>query len=368
MCRRVEEKMRVGESKIKIGIILILKIVCFNLITPSVLANPGLRVERAVIVGEIFPGENAYWTVNVSTEPGDNPMRIQVDVMGFGQSSDGGVKELDSESDNSPYSAREFITVEPKEFYLEPGSSREITVGANVPSMCQGGRYALVRIQGLSENSGDIGVIQTVNVPLLLTLSGTELVREGRIKQINVVRNESIDLTIIFANTGNYHYKAQAHITVRDENRDILAEEESPLSRNSIIPGFEHEFNVILNPSRELSEGMYYAEVEIIREDGTVLDSVDEVFHVTCSTESPPSPEELEFPTPPGLPWIVVMALLTGAIIIATVIFYMRRIKLTKQEKLCSAANNLALPFTSFSYFSVFVNVFNHPYGGASNQ
>lgn len=327
MCRRVEEKMRVERSKIKIGIILGLMIICLSSTASPINANPGLRVEKAVIADEIFPGENANWTVKVSTGPDDSPMRIRVDVMGFGQSLDGRVEELDPGRDNGPYSARGLIEVEPKEFHLEPGSSREITVSASVPGGSQGGKYALVRIQGQIENGGDIEVIQTVNVPLLLTLSGTELIREGKINQVNVVRNESIDMTIIFANTGNYHYKAQAHITVRDESRNILAEEESPLSQSSIIPSFTHEFNVTLNPSRELSEGMYHAEVEIIREDGAVLDSVDEVFHVTGSTESPPSSGELEPPTPPGPPWIVVMALLTGAVIIATVISYMRRIK-----------------------------------------
>jgi hypothetical protein len=201
-----------------------------------------------------------------------------VEVKGLGQSFDGTYKGLPEGEDSNPYSARNFITVSPEEFHLEPGASRDVEVRINVPNdVSEGGRYAITYIRGKYERDDQsrVGFSCAIGVPVVLTIENTELTEAGRITDFSLADEacRTVNITAILKNTGNYHYKAQAQATLRDSSGIRLSAASTPLTTCSIIPDCLREFNLSLTTGEELLPDDWYIDLEILDEDGNVLDT-----------------------------------------------------------------------------------------------
>jgi hypothetical protein len=108
-----------------------------------------------------------------------------------------------------------------------------------------GGRYALISVH--SPASGDealgsegmVGVAVAINSLVRLTISGTELQRTGEIADLSTAgpsNAQNQNISLIFKNTGNYHYKAQAEAALKDKAKAIcFASSQTPLSSNIIL-------------------------------------------------------------------------------------------------------------------------------------
>jgi hypothetical protein len=124
------------------------------------------------------------------------------------------------------------------------------------------------------ENSeGNVGVAVAINSLVRLTISGTELLRKGEITDLRIEDPSSCEhqnISLIFKNTGNYHYKACAKAALKDEEGNLLANSSSPLSSN-IIPSASRIFFMSLAPGKKLQPGTYCISAVVEQEDGSVV-------------------------------------------------------------------------------------------------
>jgi len=241
-----------------------------------------IKVSGSIYTGSISPGSTGVHTMTISTQPTDKPMDLTVDVLGFGQSPQQSFSSLSPEKDTSPYSARTFITVSPKTFHLEPGGSQEVKATIAVPqNVGDGGRYAMLTIRNAPVGSGTMGIVTSISVPVLVTISGTATTLKGSITDVtvaDVVPGQPIRITTVLKNTGNIHYVVKNNVSVFDSSGKLIAEGASPPSTQSVVPPFTQKY--VVNLVTPLSLGTYTATSTASLADGTVLDTKTVPFEV----------------------------------------------------------------------------------------
>lgn len=308
----------------------------------ATVVSTGLEASGAILEVEVAPGEHIRHKMIVCIDDTEPSMGILVEVVGFGQSLDGGNVELDPELDTGPYSARGFLSVSPASFHLEPGGSQRVLLEGEVPAdVGAGGRYALVYIHSLPTGGGPVGIALAIDVPVLLTISGTQLVKTGEIMSLNVsepVSGEPLSVSVVFKNTGNYHFKVFSEGVLKDEGGAVLAHASTTLTSSSIIPSCSRLFELSLSPSSELQPGTYYVRSTVSLEDGTILDGKEARFEI-AKPYTPPRPER---PVPTGL--IIGCTLLIGSFLVLMV--WRKKVKKHRRfvGKLCSSLSPLKWP------------------------
>ena len=241
-----------------------------------------IKVGGSLYMGSIAPGSSAVHTMTISTTPADSPMDLIVDVLGLGQTPEQGNTGLSPEKDTSPYSARTFITVSPKVFHLEPGASQVVTATIAVPqNVGDGGRYAMLTIRNAPLGTGSTLIVTAISVPVVVTISGSDLTKKGIITDVNVadvVPGQPIRITTFLKNTGNIHYVVKNNVSVFDSSGKLIAEGASPPSTQSVVPPFTQKY--VVNLVTPLSLGTYTATSTASLADGTVLDTKTVPFEV----------------------------------------------------------------------------------------
>jgi glutaredoxin len=242
-----------------------------------VFASPGLTVNKQVLQATVAPGSTKIFTVTVSSADDDYAADIAVEVNGLGQTLEGTYLGLDEHEDSGSHTALGFITVSPEKFHLEPGSNQEVEVRIDIlDDVHEGGYYAITYIRSMNggNNPAQVDVSCSIGIPIVLTVENTELVKTGRITDFDVVetiQGNAVDIAAVFKNTGNYHYKALAKASLRDESGIELDSASTALTNCSIIPCYSREFRLSLVPDKELLPDGYYVILEIFDEDGNMI-------------------------------------------------------------------------------------------------
>lgn len=241
--------------------------------------SSGLGVEGVIFDAEISPGQHISHEIKVKLGENEAPMVLKVDVEDWGQSQDGVNHAIANGS--SPYSARDFLRVSPSEFRLEPGQSQIVMVEGDLPiDIGSGGRYALVTIYGLPLDRADenqessVGLAVAVTSILRIIVSGTTLDRSGTIESVEVGELPApglCNVSLVFNNAGNCHFKALARCQAIGDEDAVLAESSSQLSSN-IIPGASRRFRLNLAAENRSISEIRAIEVAVETEDGTILD------------------------------------------------------------------------------------------------
>jgi hypothetical protein len=267
-------------SLVTIGCIICL-ILCFLPVT-------AIKVGGSIYTGSIAPGGTAVHTMTVSTNPEDPPMDLTVDVLGLGQSPGQANTDLSSEKDTSPYSARTFITVEPKTFHLESGASQEVKATIAIPQNAgKGGRYAMLTIHNAPTGTGSTLIVTAISVPVVITLAGTVATMTGVITNVavaDIIPGQPLKITTSLKNTGNYHYKVTNNVSVTDSTGKIVAEGGS-VSPRSIVPPFTVNYDT--NLATPLPAGTYSITSKASLDDGTVLDTKTIPFEMKSAYIAP---------------------------------------------------------------------------------
>lgn len=244
--------------------------------------SAGLQVSGVTFDAEAAPGQSFEHEITVGIRDTDSPMDIVVGVYGFAQTQDGVTTTLEEDLDTGPYSAREFVDVSPERFHLEPGDSQKVILSGTLPSdVGDGGRYAVVNLHTLPMGEGNIGIALAANIPVRITISGSELIETGEIKDVDVGESDATDgqyVSVTFENTGNHHYKAQAEAVIKNEDGDSLCTVTAPLTTSPTIPTYSTLFELPVD--EDLAPGTYTVEATVIHEDGTVLDTEEATFEV----------------------------------------------------------------------------------------
>lgn len=254
-------------KKLAIGLPVVLLLLLF--ICRPVMA--GLRVEGALIQDTVAPGAERTYSFNVSDTTAES-MDVTIRVMGYGEKN-GDLTPLAPDQDTSPYSAREFLTVSPEAFHLEPGERRDITLTARVPGDASGGRYAVVYVLQAPPGGGGAAAVAAVAIPVLLTIKDTNLSRTGEIEKIEIVPGQSpgqVTVNALLTNTGNYHYKFKATAAVRDAGNNVLGTSDPIEANSSLIPGLSRLVAIPVTVTGEMPPGEYIAEVQITNLEGDV--------------------------------------------------------------------------------------------------
>ena len=80
------------------------------------------------------------------------------------------------------------------------------------------------------------------------------------------------NVTMTLKNTGNFHYKPDIELAIKDKNGNTLAND-TLVTNSSIIPPFSHNFRLSLKPENGLEPGKYLISARVSLKDGTKIAS-----------------------------------------------------------------------------------------------
>jgi hypothetical protein len=129
---------------------------------------------------------------------------------------------------------------------------------------------------------GMVGFILAIDVPILLTITGSEVLNKGEIENFSLEQPVSAakqTLSLLFKNTGNIHYYPTVKAVVKDKDGNIAANVTVP-SPISLLPTFTRLFKFDLNPETPLKPGKYNVNASVSLNDGTFLASKEVSFVV----------------------------------------------------------------------------------------
>ena len=231
-------------------------------------------------MNSIPPGGTDTLKMTIGIGLNDDPTDVMVEVLGFGQTRDLVYTTLSPITDLSLYSARKFISLDTNTIHLEPGSKEEVTATITLPkNVGAGGRYAIIYVHAIPGKGKSFTT--AVNVPVLVTVSGSTPTEAGSISRLdvgNMTTGQPISIFTSFKNTGNYHYYNIVNtVTLTNANGIIITQNSTPPSVYAIIPGNTVEF--LVKPDvKDLQAGTYTVNSKIILESGRVLDEKTRTF------------------------------------------------------------------------------------------
>ena len=267
---------------LSLTVTLLLSALSSALLTAAAASDSWLSISGAIVNEIVEPGTSYSYTTTIESSTAAPPMDIRVDACGFGSDLDGAWRYVNQSNDGSPYSALSYIKgLSPTSFHLEPGGSREVTWNMSIPAgISDGARYAMLHIYTLPLGEGEMGYVLAAEIPIILTISGSNKSMTGEITDLttagNVSAGEPIQVSTILRNTGNYYYKARNEVSLRDEQGNPAANAYTLLSEVEIIPTYSREFMgslVPLNQKDGLPPGNYSLTSKAMLPDGTVLDT-----------------------------------------------------------------------------------------------
>ncbi len=280
----------------------------------------GLRVSGAILVTDVSPGETITHQMAVGIRVSDPAMDILVDV-----------KDVDVK-DIGEYSAKNFIAIDKTSFHLEPGGSQDVVVTIHVPQdVGAGGRYAIVYVHSLPSGEGQVGTTVAVNVPIYLTIKGSELIHTGKITELTIGKAVSGQPVVIFTtleNTGNHHFKIKGEVTVSDASGETLDTIYTSLTSSSIVPTLSAQLKATYIPQGELPLGVYSVKSRVMLEDGTLLDEASGSFEVKEPYVPPSPPASVTLMVaPPAAPFnlLLMAGIAVGIVIIILLMVLLRR-------------------------------------------
>ena len=251
----------------------------------AVVSVPGqaLKITGAMWEDEVYPGDNASYDITIGLGSEEPAANFTIEVDGLYQSPEGLNLPVKGENDTSPYTAEPFLNASPLSFHLEPGGTQIVRVNADIPrDVGSGVRYGLLSLRNsgadLAKGKKKVSTVMVSigsNIPVVLTIADTEMNMTGEITDLSLdkVDTKHQNISVIFKNTGNAHYKARLRADLINSSGFKVADAETPVSFSSIVPTFSRLFKVSINPSKPLKRGSYTLKTYVEMGDGTVLAS-----------------------------------------------------------------------------------------------
>ena len=247
-----------------------------------------LPCTQAVIVSgvifnpEVNAGEHVSHEITVSQKSTENATDLTIDLYDWNQTIDGSNIIGEEGSVKTPYSAKSFLNVTPSSLHLEPGSTKKILVEGDIPAgTSPGGRYAIVSIKGTpklaGKDEGAAGLVSVVVVykALIMIKVRGDILQTAEITDLSVekpISPKQQNVTMTLKNTGNFHYKPDIELAIKDKNGNTLAND-TLVTNSSIIPPFSHNFRLSLKPENGLEPGKYLISARVSLKDGTKIAS-----------------------------------------------------------------------------------------------
>jgi hypothetical protein len=272
-------------SRLFCKLFLVSFLLAFLTISPAIAT---LNIVGSKFMGDVAPGQTVSFPMTLSVASTDSAADLELSVLGFANGPDGRYLGLDPAQDTSQYTARPWITLDKTAVHIAPGQQQIITATITVPSNAgAGGRYALINIHTKPLGGGAVALVTAINVPVMVTLKGTQSTETGTIDSISVgdiVQGKPVTITTTFVNTGNHDfYGVKNEITVTDASGKSVAQASSVPLISTIIPGGKVNFVTTINA--DLTPGTYTVASRMIHSSGTVLATKSTPF-TTSSTHA----------------------------------------------------------------------------------
>lgn len=237
-----------------------------------------LSVGNGLLYTDVFPGDDIHHELTVMVEENETATEVTAGLFGHGMGLDGSRILTEDDEEARPYSAVGFLKITPENATLNPGEPVVFVIEGKIPEdVGSGGRYALANITlpPNGDSNKGIAIVLEQLIPIMLTISGSDMVETGEITKINF--SDDI-ISVVFKNTGNHHFKASCEATVKNENGDVISDVAAPLMYTSLVPPASWLFNMPIDAKEELAPGNYTISAKVIKSDGSLLDSKEEVF------------------------------------------------------------------------------------------
>lgn len=211
-----------------------------------------IRVEHLV-----RQGEKGTDMISV-TNDGTAPTRLKVSVEDWTLTKDG--NPMFMKVGNTPYSCAEWIRVNPVDFRIGPGQTREVRYTISVPQGIDDGGYrAAIIFETVPEvipgEKTKRVFLKGRIVTILYEVVGKPIL-QGHANGLKTERKkEGIDFILSLQNTGKVHYRTKGTITVKDEKGEKAFEVEIP--DVPVLPESERKIKVSYDKS--IPKGKYTA-------------------------------------------------------------------------------------------------------------
>lgn len=217
----------------------------------SISVSP-IRVEHWVKQGE--KGTDMILVTN----DGKAPTRLKVSIADFTITSDGNPQFI--KPDGNPQSCAQWIRINPVDFRIGPGQTREVRYTIAVPRDAEDGGY---RAAIIFETVPDVAPGDKMKrvflkgriVTIIYEVVGKP-VPQGHVSSLRAERKqEGIDFVLSLQNIGKVHYRTKGKVTVKDEQGKKAFEMEIP--DVPVLPGSERE--VRISYDKPIVRGKYTA-------------------------------------------------------------------------------------------------------------
>jgi hypothetical protein len=270
----------------KINTAIVALVLGFALTLPAILpACASFTAVGVMYQADVTPGQHIENEIKLSIGTKDHPIDLTADILGLNQTLDGGYTMIKADQDHGLNTARPFLNVSPSQFHLDPGDSKKVLISGDVPlGIGDGSRYAMASIRGSSKGNGSIGVALVLNVPILLTISGSQLSKTAEIIELDAskpIYNNQKNATLTLKNTGNTHFRAIVKAVLKDNKGNVIANSTTiQPTLPPILPEKLRKFVLSLKSNRTIDPGNYALNVTACLEDGTVLAGKETMFDV----------------------------------------------------------------------------------------
>lgn len=217
----------------------------------SISVSP-IRVEHLVKQGE--KGTDMITVTNDGTAS----TRLKVSIDDWALTKDGNPTFMKVE--RNPYSCAEWIRINPVDFRISPGQTKEVRYTVSVPEGIDDGGY---RAAIIFETVPDITPGEKIKrvflrgriVTILYEVVGKPIPKGHANSLKTKLKKDGIDFILSLQNTGKVHYRTKGTITVKDEKGERVFEIEIP--DVPVLP--ESERDVRVNYEKPIPKGKYSA-------------------------------------------------------------------------------------------------------------
>jgi hypothetical protein len=274
--------------KMKMKFWIVAFVLGFALTLPTIIpASAGLSVVGSIYQAEVIPGQHIEHEIKLHIGAEDLPMNLTTSILDLGQNLNGGYTMINADQKKGNFSAQAFLNVSPSKIHIDPGESKNLLISGDVPSnIGDGSRYAMASMRTEPKGSGSVSVALVVNIPILLTISGSQFSRTAEISELDTTNlvNNIENATLTLKNTGNTDFHAMVKAVMKDIHGNPIAN--STITQPTlppILPEKLRKFDLSLKSSKKIEPGNYSLSVTAYLDDGTVLTSKEITLNVKGS-------------------------------------------------------------------------------------
>ena len=242
---------------------LAVRIVVLFLALMGIIPYPALSAEVSIGVSPIRvehvtkQGERGTDMISV-TNDGSAPVRLKVSIEDWHLTREG--TPVFMKAEKSPYSCSEWIRINPVDFRVAPGQTREVRYTVTVPEGVEDGGYrtAIVfeTVPDASPGEKAKRVLMKGRIAAIVYEVVGKPSLQGHADSLKAeVEKEGIDFILSLRNTARVHYRTKGTIAVKDSDGNKAFEVEIP--DVPVLQGSEREVKVRYD--KPLSKGRYSA-------------------------------------------------------------------------------------------------------------